>query len=53
MEVLYFLLPLALALVVVGVLSFFWACHNGQYDDLKTPPLRVLLDDSKSGESKQ
>ena len=48
MEVVYFLLPLALLLVVAGVLAFWWACHDGQFDDMKTPAMRILFDDPES-----
>lgn len=45
MSVLYVLLPLTL-LVVLGALGvFIWAARAGQFDDMETPPRRVLLDD--------
>lgn len=45
MEILYVLVPLALLLAATGVLAFRWAVHSGQFDDLDTPPLRVLFED--------
>ena len=45
MAVLYALVPVALLLAGGGVLAFRWAVRNGQYDDVTTPGVRVLLDD--------
>lgn len=45
MAVLYFLIPLAGVLVSIAVIAFFVAARDGQFDDLDTPPLRVLFDD--------
>ena len=35
MEVLVFLVPLALALGLIGLMGFLWSLKNGQYDDLE------------------
>jgi cbb3-type cytochrome oxidase maturation protein len=35
MEVLVFLVPLALALGTIGLTGFLWSLKNGQYDDLE------------------
>ncbi|MEM6325961.1 MAG: cbb3-type cytochrome oxidase assembly protein CcoS [Bacteroidota bacterium] len=45
MNVLYVLVPLALVLALGGVAAFRWAVRDGQFDDVDTPALRVLLDD--------
>ena len=45
MGVLYLLVPLALLIAGIGVGAFFWAVRSGQYDDVRTPAIRVLLDD--------
>jgi cbb3-type cytochrome oxidase maturation protein len=45
MSIVYLVLPLALLVVGAGVAAFLWAARRGQYDDLDTPPLRVLHDD--------
>ena len=45
MSVLYLLVPLALILVIVFVVAYVWSSRTGQFDDLTTPALRVLLDD--------
>ena len=45
MEIIYFLLPIALCLAVFFIGSFIWSAKKGQYDDLDTPAHRMLLDD--------
>ena len=45
MNVLYLLIPLALLLAGAAVVAFGWAVRSGQFDDVDTPALRVLLDD--------
>lgn len=46
MGVLFFLIPLAFVVVAAAVLAFRWALADGQLDDLDTPSLRVLVDDT-------
>ena len=45
MNVLYFLIPLALLLLAGAVWAFFWAVSAGKFDDLDTPSVRIILDD--------
>ncbi len=45
MSILYLLVPLALVLAGVGVWGFLWAVRSGQFDDVETPAIRVLLED--------
>lgn len=45
MEILYFLIPLAMIILVVIVSFFFWAVKSGQMDDLEGPAYRILMDD--------
>ena len=45
MNILYILIPLALLILGVAVWAFFWAVGSGQFDDLDTPAMRILLDD--------
>ncbi len=47
MNVLYVLIPLALLLLVGAVWAFFWAVGSGQFDDLDTPAMRIIMDDDK------
>ncbi len=45
MDALFVLLPLALLVAAVAVGFFIWAARTGQFDDLDTPPVRILFDD--------
>lgn len=45
MSVIYILLPLALVVVGVAVGAFIWAARRGQFDDMDTPAMRVVLED--------
>jgi cbb3-type cytochrome oxidase maturation protein len=45
MDVLFILLPLALAFAAVAAVVFVWAARSGQFDDLSTPAIRALQDD--------
>lgn len=46
MSVLYLLVPLALMLAGSAVLAFRWAAADDQFDDLESPAVRILQDDS-------
>lgn len=45
MSILFALIPLAMVLLAFAVWAFFWAVRSGQFDDLDTPAVRILLDD--------
>lgn len=45
MSILYLLIPLGLLLLALAVAAFFWAVRSGQFDDLETPAMSVLMDD--------
>ena len=45
MSILFALIPLALMLLAFAIWAFFWAVRSGQFDDLDTPPVSILLDD--------
>jgi cbb3-type cytochrome oxidase maturation protein len=45
MNVLVYLVPLALGLGLAGLCAFMWSLRNGQYDDLDGSALRILSDD--------
>jgi cbb3-type cytochrome oxidase maturation protein len=47
-SILYLLIPLGLVLLGVSVWAFFWAVRAGQFDDLDTPAVQILLDDDRS-----
>ena len=45
MEVLVFLVPLALMLGLIGLMGFLWSLKSGQYDDLDGAAWRAISDD--------
>jgi cbb3-type cytochrome oxidase maturation protein len=45
MSILYLLIPLALVLLACAIAAFFWAVRTGQFDDLDTPAMSVVMDD--------
>jgi cbb3-type cytochrome oxidase maturation protein len=45
MEVLIYLVPMALLLGLAGLGAFMWSLKNGQYDDVQGAAVRVLSDD--------
>ena len=45
MNILFALIPLAMLLLGIAIAAFFWAVRSGQFDDLDTPAVRILLDD--------
>lgn len=47
MNILFLMIPMALALGIVFVGIFFWAAGNGQLDDLDTPAHRILNDNER------
>jgi cbb3-type cytochrome oxidase maturation protein len=45
MEVLIYLIPLALGLGLLGLAGFLWSLRTGQYDDLDGAAWRAISDD--------
>lgn len=45
MNVLIYLVPIALTLGLAGLAAFLWSLRAGQYDDMEGAALRVLSDD--------
>jgi cbb3-type cytochrome oxidase maturation protein len=50
MNVLVYLVPMALALGLAGLAAFLWSLRSGQYEDLEGAALRVLDDDDLPGD---
>jgi cbb3-type cytochrome oxidase maturation protein len=48
-NVLIFLVPIALLLGLSGLVCFLWTLRTGQYDDLDGAAVRILPDDDLSG----
>lgn len=45
MDVLVYLIPIALLLGALGLAAFLWALRSGQFDDLDGAAWRILNDD--------
>ncbi|MGO4705910.1 cbb3-type cytochrome oxidase assembly protein CcoS [Microvirga sp. 2MCAF38] len=45
MDVLIYLVPMALLLGLTGLAAFMWSLKSGQYDDVEGAAVRVLSDD--------
>ena len=45
MDVLIFLIPIALGMGLVGLGAFLWSLRSGQYEDLDGAAQRILIDD--------
>ncbi len=48
MSILFALIPLGMLLLVIAIAAFFWAVRAGQFDDLDSPAVRILLDDDRA-----
>lgn len=46
MTIIYIVLPLALLVVGVALWAFVWSAKSGQFDDLETPAIRMVHDDT-------
>jgi len=47
MDVLFLLIPIALGFLVLALAIFFWAIRNGQYDDMQSHGLKIVIDDKQ------
>jgi len=45
MNILLFLIPIALILGLIGLGAFFWALKSGQYEDLDGAAQRILMEE--------
>jgi cbb3-type cytochrome oxidase maturation protein len=45
MDVLVYLIPIALMLGLGGLAAFLWSMKSGQFDDLEGAAYRILFDD--------
>lgn len=42
------LMPVALALGLIGLAAFFWSAKSGQFEDLEGAGERILIDDEEA-----
>ncbi|MFN8389392.1 MAG: cbb3-type cytochrome oxidase assembly protein CcoS [Bdellovibrionota bacterium] len=47
MSVIFLLLPISLFLAVLFLVAYFWSVRSGQFDDLETPAMRILNEESQ------
>lgn len=47
MNIIYYLIPVAILFMVIGVIAFFWATKSEQFEDLEKQGLSILMDDVK------
>ncbi|MBP6534831.1 MAG: cbb3-type cytochrome oxidase assembly protein CcoS [Arenimonas sp.] len=47
MNVLLFLIPISIVLLLIGIAAFFWAVRRDQFENLDAAALDVLADDSR------
>lgn len=48
MDVIYFLIPLAMLLLAAAIAAFLWAVKHEQFDDLDREAHRILFDEDKN-----
>lgn len=46
MNIIYYLIPVAIIFVIIGVYAFFWATKSEQFDDMEKQGLSILMDDN-------
>jgi cbb3-type cytochrome oxidase maturation protein len=45
MEIMIFLIPVAVFMGAMGLVAFFWSLRSGQYEDMDGAAHRILIDD--------
>ena len=45
MDILLYLIPIALLLGIVALIAFLWSLKSGQYEDMEGAANRILFDD--------
>lgn len=50
MNVMLYLIPIAMTLGVIGLVAFLWSLKSGQFDDLDGAAHRILFDDDDGEE---
>ena len=48
MDILFVLIPIALMFLVIALALFFWAIRNGQYDDMDSQSMKIIMDEHRS-----
>jgi cbb3-type cytochrome oxidase maturation protein len=50
MDILIYLIPIALTLGLAGLAAFLWALKNGQFEDLDGAAWRILQEDEEDSD---
>lgn len=45
MDIVIYLIPVALGMGALGLAAFLWSLNSGRYEDLEGAAQRILLDD--------
>jgi cbb3-type cytochrome oxidase maturation protein len=51
MDILIFLIPIALLMGLVGLGAFLWSLRSGQFEDLDGAAMRILIDDEQDSKN--
>ena len=52
MEILIYLIPIAILLSLGALIAFLWTLKSGQYDDLDGAAHRILIEDEELNQKK-
>jgi cbb3-type cytochrome oxidase maturation protein len=50
MDIIYYLIPMAIVIVIGIVGGLFWAVKSGQFDDMEGPAHRIIMDEEEFAE---
>jgi cbb3-type cytochrome oxidase maturation protein len=50
MEISFLLILISLGIALVFLCFFYWAVNSGQYEDVASPPLRILFDTEREND---
>lgn len=53
MDAIYWLIPLSIIILMIAVGLFFWAVRSGQFQDLESPAIEILLDNDEPTKIKE
>ncbi|WMS87146.1 cbb3-type cytochrome oxidase assembly protein CcoS [Pleionea litopenaei] len=53
MEIMYWLIPVAIFILAIAIAAFIWAVKSDQYSDLESPAYKILFDDDSDPMSEQ
>ena len=53
MDILFLLIPIAIGFLIISLAVFFWAIRDGQYDDMESQGLKVIIDDKQQTQAEK